>query len=489
MPFMGLGTQKWAGSLLSVQSRWMASVRLRLAAVLTGLALAGSITSTLPRALSQGGEPPQTLLADVGPPLAILIVWFGLTSSARTAHALWALPSDLFRTALVVGASSVLVVRVLTLAILSLGIATQRTLTVTTIEDLLYGLGVVALEALAAFALARTVLRPVLREPPTPGSARDITLRTRFLVASTGASFATAGVLLDVLVDFERTSDAALGGYLVTAAGLVAFAATIGWFVGDDAARGIGSVSARLRELASRGSADSAVPLLAADEIGELAAAAMEIERRLRREETAAAAAHERERIARELHDGVAKSVSVLALEAATIRGRAPESLRPDLARVEHLARLLSEELRAIVTDMRSPDTGEPFARSVQRIAGRYRGTTVEIDGDLEGIGPLARFEILRIVEEGFRNAERHANATEVVARIKLFDGHVRLEVEDDGRGLDAEGFRVEQHVDQGRYGLIGMRERAEVLRGTLTIHRGARGGTLVRVAFPLAGE
>jgi signal transduction histidine kinase len=429
------------------------------------------------------------LLVDAGPALVVLIVWLGLTRSARSAHALWALPSDLFRAALAVGASGVLLVRIATLVLVRAGGVTARALIVTTIEDVLYGLGVVALVALAAFALARTVLRPSLRERPAPESARDITLRTRFLVATTGASFATAGVLLDLLVDFERTSDASLVGYLLTAAALVGFAATIGWFVGDDTARGIESVSARLRELAGRGSADSAVPLLAADEIGELAAAAMEIERRLRREETVAAAAGERERIARELHDGVAKSVSVLALEAATIAGHAPETLRPELARVEHLARLLSEELRAIVTDVRSRDGDEPFAHSMRRVADQHPEIDLEIDGDLERIGPLARFEILRMVEEGLRNAERHAGATAIVARVALRDGHVRLEVEDDGRGIDADDFHFEQLADQGRYGLIGIRERAELLRGTLTIERKPQGGTVVRVAFPLTGS
>jgi len=414
-------------------------------------------------------------------------VWIVLTTkSARSAHALWALPSDLFRGALIIGAATVIVVRIATLALVGPGTATSRTLIVTTIEDVLYGLGVVALVALAAFALARTVLRPVLRERRAPDSARDITLRTRFLVATTGASFATAGVLLDVLVDFERTSDAVLAGYLLTAAALVGFAATIGWFVGDDTARGIESVSARLRELASRGSAESTVPLLAADEIGELAAAAMEIERRLRSQETTAAAAGERERIARELHDGVAKSVSVLALEAATIAGHAPETLRPELARVERLARLLSEELRAIVTDVRSRDGDEPFEQSMRRVAGRHPHIDLEIQGDLERIGPLARFEIMRMVEEGLRNAERHAGATEIVARIALIDGHVRLEVADNGRGID--DVPLERLADEGRYGLIGIRERAELLRGTLTVERRPQGGTVVRVAFPLTG-
>jgi signal transduction histidine kinase len=399
---------------------------------------------------------------------------------------LWGLPSDLFRSAIVVGGAAVLVVRVGRLMLAGAEGITPRTLVVTTIEDVLFGLGVIALGALAAFALARTVLRPVLRERPAPAAARDITLRTRFLVASTGASFATAGVLLDVLVDFERSSDAALAGYLFTAVALVVFAAIIGWLVGDDTARGIESVSRRMAELAMQG-ARSAVPLLAADEIGQLAAAATQLERRFLRGESAAAAARERERIARELHDGVAKSVSVLALEAATIAGQASEALRPDLARLEHLARLLAEELRAIVTDVRSPDAGDPFAESVRRTVRRHAGVRADFEGDLDRIGTLARFEILRILDEGLRNATRHASASTVTARVAVSDDLVRLEVEDDGRGMSEPPW--DELAARGRYGMIGIRERAALLSGRLTIAPGAAGGTLMRVEFPLAAE
>ena len=165
----------------------------------------------------------------------------------------------------------------------------------------------------------------------------------------------------------------------------------------------------------------------------------------------------------------------------------ARDPLQPQ-RRVERLARLLSEELRAIATDMRSRDGGEPFAQSMRRVADRHPHIDLQTDGDLERIGALARFEVLRIVEEGLRNAERHAGATAIVARVALNDGHVELEVEDNGRGIDTDDFDLEQLAERGRYGLIGIRERAELLRGTLTIERRPQGGTLVRVAFPLTG-
>jgi signal transduction histidine kinase len=455
--------------------------------ILGVLAVTEGVIATLPHALSTTGASMPALVVDAAPSLAVAIAWAVLTARAsRSFDALWGLPSDLFRTAIVVGGAAVLVVRVVRL-MLTRAEGFPRTLVVTTIEDVLFGLGVIALGALAAFALARTVLRPVLRERPAPAAARDITLRTRFVVASTGASFATAGVLLDVLVDFERSSDAALVGYLFIAVALVAFAAIIGWLVGDDTARGIESVSRRMGELATQGSARSAVPLLAADEIGQLAAAATQLERRFLRGESAAAAARERERIARELHDGVAKSVSVLALEAATIAGQASETLRPDLARLERLARLLAEELRAIVTDVRSPDAGDPFAESVRRTVRRHIGARAHFEGDLDRIGTLARFEILRILDEGLRNATRHASASTVTARVVVRDGWVRVEVEDDGRGMSE--APSDELAARGRYGMIGIRERAALLSGRLTIAPGSAGGTLLRVEFPLAVE
>lgn len=460
----------------------------RVAVILGVLAVTEGVVATLPHALSTAGASTQSLAADAAPSLAVLIAWTALsTRSSRSFDALWRLPSDLFRAAVVVGGAAVLVVRVARLMLAGSEGITPRALAVTTIEDVLFGLGVVALGALAAFALARTVLRPVLRVRPAPTAARDITLRTRFVVASTGVSFAAAGVLLGVLVDFERSSDAALVGYLLTAAALVVFAAIIGWLVGDDTARGIESVSRRMAELATQGSPRTAVPLLAADEIGQLAAAATQLERRFRHDESEAAAARERERIARELHDGVAKSVSVLALEAATIAGQAPEVLRPHLARLERLARLLAEELRAIVTEVRSPDAGDPFAESVSRTVHRHVGVRADFEGDLDRIGMLARFEILRILEEGLRNAARHASANTVSVRVAVQDGQVRLEVEDDGRGMSEPPW--EELAARGRFGMIGIRERAALLRGKLTIRPGHAGGTLVRVEFPLAAE
>lgn len=457
--------------------------RLRLALVI--VAIGAAVVAAMPHALSPGSATASVIGADASPWLAILASWQVLaTRASRSAERLWALPSDLFRTAIAVGGVLVMAARLALLGLPQVG-TRPTALVATTAEDLIYGFGIVALGALAAFALTRTMLRPALRFQPSPTAARDISLRTRFVLIATGASFATAGVLLDVLVDFERTPDGTLIGYGLVAGALVAFATIIGFLLGDDAAGGVSAITRRLRDVATADLVADRPALLAADEIAELAVAVMELEGRVRRDAIRAAAGAERDRFARELHDGVAKSISILALEAATVADRASTEIRPALARIERLARLLSEELRAIVADVRSQDHARPFAEALRDLVERHPIADLSIEGDLERIGILARFETLRIVDEALTNAMKHADAQHVHARVAVVTDRVDVEVEDDGVGVAA--VEWDGLASVGRYGLVGIRERVGLLRGSLSLDRGPLGGTLLRVDFPLA--
>ena len=461
----------------------VAVTRLRLALGL--VAAAAAVVAAMPHALSSGSTSGVVIVGDVVPWLANLVAWqVRATWSSRSTEGLWALPSDLFRVAIATGAVLVVAARLALLALPQVG-TRPTALVATTAEDLIYGLGIVALGALAAFALARTMLRSALRYQPSPTAARDISLRTRFVLIATGASFATAGVLLDVLVDFERTPDSALIGYGLVAGALVAFATVIGWLLGDDAVGGVSAITHRLRDVASADPAADTPALLGADEIADLAAAAIGLERRLRRDAIRAAAGAERERIARELHDGVAKSISILALEAATVSQSVSTEVRPGLSRIERIARLLSEELRAIVTDVRSHEDARPFAEALRDLVDRHPIADLSLKGDLERIGMLARFETLRILDEALTNALKHAAAQHVHARVVVAVDRVDVEVEDDGVGVP----KVEWDglAQGGRYGLVGIRERAGLLRGNVSLDRGPLGGTLLRVEFPLA--
>jgi signal transduction histidine kinase len=460
----------------------VSAIRVRLALALLGVAAA--VVAAMPHALS-GTTNSIVIAADTLPWLAVLPSWmvYAMRSTGSTERR-WALPSDLFRIAIAVGGVLVIVGRLVLLGLQQVG-SRPTALVATTAEDLIYGLGIVALSALAAFAVTRTMLRPALRYQPSPLLARDVSLRTRFVFMAAGASFATAGVLLDVLVDFERTPDATLIGYGLVAFALVALATVIGWLLGDDAAGGVSAITHRLRDLATVDVIAGAPTRMAADEIGELAAAAMDLERRVRRDAIRAAAGAERDRIARELHDSVAKSITILALEAATVADAATNEVRPALARIERLARALSEELRAIVTDIRAREDARPFAEVLRELIERHPSVELSIEGNLERIGLFARFETVRIMDEALANTAKHAEAQHVFARVLVGLDHVDVQIEDDGLGigqLDWEGL-----WRAGRYGLVGIRERVGLLRGTVWLGRGPLGGALLRVEFPLA--
>ena len=455
----------------------------RLRALLTVIACGAAVVAASPHTLSPIGRSTPSVAADIAPWIGIVIAWELLAlRSAGSAELRWALPSHVFRAAIVVGGALTLLTRAMLLVAPPVTMSAAA-VAATTLEDAIYGLGIVALGGLAGFATTRTMLRSTLRFEPPPASASDVSLRTRFVLIAAATSFATAGVLLDVLVDFARTPDDVLLAYVLLSGGLVAFATLIGWLLGDDAARGVSAIARRLRDAAGDGSTeDGRPPLLAADEIAELAAAAVEIERRVRREAVHAAASSERDRIGRELHDGVAKSVSILALEAATA-GRADGDVRPALARIERLARLLSEELRAIVTDVRARDE-RPFSAALRELVDRHPPAVLATEGDMERIDALARFEVLRIVDEALANARRHARAERIAVHVTACDDEVRVEVDDDGAGAPTLGW--DELARTGRYGLVGIRERAGLLNGALSIGASPLGGTRVAVVFPV---
>ena len=187
----------------------------------------------------------------------------------------------------------------------------------------------------------------------------------------------------------------------------------------------------------------------------------------------------ERRRLARELHDGVAQELGFIAVHAerSLEAGRAPDELEPVLSSAR---RGVDEARRAIAALTRPVD--EPLdlaiADAVEDLEHRLGARVqldlephVHVDGD-------AREQLLRIVREAVTNAARHANGTPVRVELRNGDG-VRLRIDDDGPGFDPDERRP------GRYGLSGMRERAQALGADLRIESSARRGTSVEIALP----
>jgi two-component system NarL family sensor kinase len=202
-------------------------------------------------------------------------------------------------------------------------------------------------------------------------------------------------------------------------------------------------------------------------------------------------ALEERNRLAREIHDTIAQGLTATAfqLESADAllapdRTRAREAVR----RALELTRENLEEARRSVTDLRAaPLEGRSLCDALERLAEEY-GRQEEIEVAFEAVGaqrPLpVRVEagLYRICQEALANVVRHSGARRVTVELTATPEEVRLVVEDDGAGFDPE------EVPEGRFGLVGLNERARLLDGSLRVESAPGEGTRLEVAVPLEG-
>jgi signal transduction histidine kinase len=193
----------------------------------------------------------------------------------------------------------------------------------------------------------------------------------------------------------------------------------------------------------------------------------------------------ERLRIARELHDGALQGLShIMAVLMTAAEGGAESEVRPLLWTVY-------EQIRAAIYDLRLEDEEDrPFADRLRELVAVQRslagGLAVAAElAEPEPVltGPPAT-EVLRIVGEAVANARRHAGATRIVVRAARHAGRLRIEIADDGRGFDPE----RRPPVARSTGLRGLRERADLLGGTVEIRSAPRVGTTVVIDVPLEG-
>ena len=212
------------------------------------------------------------------------------------------------------------------------------------------------------------------------------------------------------------------------------------------------------------------------------------MEARLVEQERALATGAERERLARELHDGLAQDLWLAKLKATRLA--AQPGLDPE-------SRALSDEItaavdagiaeaRQAVATMRAPTAAdgslcELLSRSLEDFEDRF-GLSVDFDcgADLPALPSRAEAETLRIVGEALTNVRRHADATVVRVRAGTDDGRLVLEVRDNGRGFNPGA------VADGTFGLSGMRERAAQIGAELEIESAPRQGTRVWLRVPI---
>jgi two-component system NarL family sensor kinase len=202
-------------------------------------------------------------------------------------------------------------------------------------------------------------------------------------------------------------------------------------------------------------------------------------------------AAEERNRLAREIHDTLAQGLSAIALHLETAdalleAGADPQRVDQAVRQAMTLTRANLEEARRSVLDLRAaPLEGRALAEALAALAEKWAAQE-DLQVDFDAVGghrPLpVRLEagLYRIAQEALTNVARHSGARRVTLRLVTTPDQARLSVEDDGRGFDP------AQVSAGRYGLVGLNERARLLGGTLRLESSPGAGTRVEVVIPL---
>jgi PAS domain S-box-containing protein len=199
--------------------------------------------------------------------------------------------------------------------------------------------------------------------------------------------------------------------------------------------------------------------------------------------------------IARELHDELGQLLTALKMDLAWLRERLPaaEDRLGDKAR--QMSELLDQtvaSVRRISADLRPlmlDDLGLTDAAGwlVEDFA-RRSGVECRIDLGphelLDAVGRNIAIAVYRVLQESLTNIARHAGAKHAWMSLELVGGELRLEVEDDGRGIAPADLAKARSL-----GLKGMRERAHYLGGEFEVSRAARGGTRVQLRLPLQTE
>jgi signal transduction histidine kinase len=209
---------------------------------------------------------------------------------------------------------------------------------------------------------------------------------------------------------------------------------------------------------------------------------------------TNAAIEAERNRIARDLHDGPIQGVSAASLSLQAVKLMVESGDTQRAADMLHTVTTeLSEEavnLRRIMKDLRPPLLEQRgLLAAVRELCARAeRELGVEATVGAGPVGPLPEdVETLayRVVQEALTNIAKHAAATHITVRVEERAGSLEVEVADDGRGFDAGDLR--EFLRNDKFGLASMRERAELAGGTLTLRSEPGAGTTVHAEIPCA--
>lgn len=208
---------------------------------------------------------------------------------------------------------------------------------------------------------------------------------------------------------------------------------------------------------------------------------------------TAESRVGERTRLAAELHDSLAQSLTGVALQlqaAEMARAHAPEEIPQHVALARELLDASREEVRRCVWDLRSQVLDQRDLPAAIAEVGRQMGGGARVavctEGDVLPLSDLAAHTLLRCAQEAMTNAVSHGSATVIQVLLRFAADHVSLRVEDNGCGFDP---ALAPGMEEGHFGLQGMRERVKRLEGEFTLASHPGQGTQVDIRIPVGSK
>jgi signal transduction histidine kinase len=204
----------------------------------------------------------------------------------------------------------------------------------------------------------------------------------------------------------------------------------------------------------------------------------------------------ERTRIARDLHDTLLQSFQGLLLRFQTVNellpGRPADAKETLTGVIDRTAQAITEGREAVqmlrASTVESNDLTEAITNLGEELAAEAGTKTsiavrIQVEGSVRTLRPIVRDEVYHIAGEALRNAFRHAAAKQIEVELRYGQRQLRLRVRDDGKGIDPRVLTTEG--PSGHFGLHGVRERAELAGGRLTVWSASGSGTEIELTVP----
>lgn len=206
----------------------------------------------------------------------------------------------------------------------------------------------------------------------------------------------------------------------------------------------------------------------------------------------------ERQRVAREIHDGPAQSMSNVVLKAEICErliGSDFEKAKEELRQLKRIVRESLQDVRKIIYNLRPMSLDDlGLVPTLQRHIATFQEETgialsLKTRGVYDDIRPVISLTVFRIVQEAMNNIRKHAQAQNAVVNLEFMDSDLKLYIYDDGKGFKVDTIKTQNEDINSGFGLFSMKERVELLDGQIEISSEPGKGTRINIAIPLVQD